>query len=80
MKLLYRLREIKRGEHGRVINVPDVAIRGRTGLVCACLLRLPYLPVLIQNVMPSVNSAITPTQRVLNIGVWVGNRRSLASW
>jgi putative transcriptional regulator len=32
-EILEGLRELKRGEHGRVINVPDVAqIRERTGL------------------------------------------------
>ncbi len=32
-EILDGLRELKRGEHGRVINVPDVArIRGKTGL------------------------------------------------
>jgi len=32
-EILDGLREIKRGEYGRVINVPDVAmIRGKTGL------------------------------------------------
>lgn len=32
-EILEGLREIKRGEHGRVINVPDVAgIRAKTGL------------------------------------------------
>jgi len=33
LEILEGLREIKRGEYGRVINVPDVAaIRGKTGL------------------------------------------------
>ena len=33
LEILQGLREIKRGEHGRVINVPDVAgIREKTGL------------------------------------------------
>lgn len=33
MEILRGIREIKRGEHGRVINVPSVsAIRERTGL------------------------------------------------
>jgi putative transcriptional regulator len=32
-EILAGLRELKRGEHGRVINVPDVAdIRAKTGL------------------------------------------------
>jgi putative transcriptional regulator len=32
-EILQGLRELKRGEHGRVINVPDVAsVRGKTGL------------------------------------------------
>ncbi len=32
-EILEGLREIKRGEHGRVINVPDIAkTRGKTGL------------------------------------------------
>ena len=32
-QILQGLREIKRGEHGRVINVPDIAaIREKTGL------------------------------------------------
>ena len=32
-EILEGLRELKRGEHGRVINVPDVAdIRAKTGL------------------------------------------------
>lgn len=32
-EILQGLREIKRGEHGRVINVPDItAIRDKTGL------------------------------------------------
>ena len=33
LEILHGLREIKRGEHGRVINVPEVSqIRERTGL------------------------------------------------
>jgi putative transcriptional regulator len=33
LEILQGLREIKRGEHGRVINIPDVAsIREQTGL------------------------------------------------
>jgi putative transcriptional regulator len=33
LEILQGLREIKRGEHGRVVNVPSVAgIRERTGL------------------------------------------------
>ena len=33
LEILQGLREIKRGEHGRVINVPDVtSIREKTGL------------------------------------------------
>ena len=33
LEILQGLREIKRGEHGRVVNVPDIAgIRGKTGL------------------------------------------------
>jgi putative transcriptional regulator len=33
LEILQGLREIKRGEHGRVVNVPNVAdIRERTGL------------------------------------------------
>jgi len=33
MEILEGIREIKRGEHGRVVNVPSVsAIRGKTGL------------------------------------------------
>lgn len=32
-EILQGLRELKRGEHGRIINVPNVAtIRGKTGL------------------------------------------------
>jgi putative transcriptional regulator len=32
-EILEGLRELKRGEHGRIINVPDVAsVRARTGL------------------------------------------------
>lgn len=32
-EILNGLRELKRGEHGRIINVPDVAtIRAKTGL------------------------------------------------
>jgi putative transcriptional regulator len=32
-ELLNGLRELKRGEHGRIINVPDVAaVRAKTGL------------------------------------------------
>jgi len=32
-EILDGLRELKRGEHGRVVNVPDIAsIRGKTGL------------------------------------------------
>ena len=33
VEILQGLREIKRGEHGRVVNVPDIAsIREKTGL------------------------------------------------
>ena len=33
LEILAGLREIKRGEHGRVINIPDIAgIREKTGL------------------------------------------------
>ena len=33
LEILHGIREIKRGEHGRVINVPEVSqIRERTGL------------------------------------------------
>jgi putative transcriptional regulator len=33
LEILEGLRELKRGEHGRVVNVPDVAnIRAKTGL------------------------------------------------
>ena len=41
MEILRGIREIKRGEHGRVINVPSVsAIRERTGLSQAEFARL----------------------------------------
>jgi len=40
-EILDGLREIKRGEHGRITNVPDVAsIRSRTGLSQATFARL----------------------------------------
>jgi putative transcriptional regulator len=41
LEILHGLREIKRGEHGRVINVPEVSqIRERTGLSQARFARL----------------------------------------
>ena len=46
LEILEGIREIKRGEHGRVINVPSVAaIRESTGLSQSCFAQLLGVPV-----------------------------------